>query len=955
VKRTVADSYRLTVRLLAAALCFVIASPSATLAVPDTKTIDKDTYESLFKLGVSNASFFYEQFHPTTDETITDNEVRRSLIDVSNAYRKSVNNGRGATGLLSSTLDVALAFTDYGSGGTAFVATVPIRWVKNKGIDYLNAEIEKEAAGFFAKNLNQIQTQTGLTYEKLREQARQSPKQAIETINGITQFQEVKNGLKGEPLAQGALENAIVDMLVSTERVTLEKTLENTQDISSLGKRLDKVTLGLTKYVSENNARVSDLNIRLGEAEKAISKANRDIESLREATSNNTQQLQAVSAVLFSRSSPQDQLVLLNGGYLKGVLADPERNKLVSAVEAQAKKQELLGKMNAVVADFNKIGQVAQNLNIDAPELFEAINVANQVSGIISDVAGGDYLGAVVGLTGIFGKRVDPAAERHKQLMEYLGKQFEEVNEKLKQILESQQKIMEGIFQLSKQMAEYDKALHQRLDRIEDKIDTNHDLAFTLLYLPMGDCQATVNDIRDNLGINDTTRVGDLRKIDPLTASRVRICGEYMRTLFNSAFNPAIPGLESMALRYSAAPESLPRFKVPDSEKEKYYQQTELRTFLDSYYKPANVFITERAKTKGWKFPNLLTALAIPSKNIPGLTKKLDYLSQVTPSCDSKTVISDPLIAAICPRPDRFKLPEHSSIGDENTAIAKAEKLLGNPLLYDATDKLAEWALFYAPIYDVMDFERTIIEPDYDVMLKKANYRPQGKALLVGAQQVNAISLAQMNLLYGDIMAKWVFDLIWDSGSKRFLADSELTSDPQKKAKALFKLENPFLLRNVLMLALNDSSKVTESGQKLAYAFALQWSITSKVTPYDGLKSVFGENLQFKNNWIPAAMPADEAQRAACQTATEVDGQGKGCVPIPSVMIYDIPISLPSPDEFAGREFYYPNALRRMIATRDQLATRLADYNFIEAAVSNSANKAADRKRIITALISATK
>lgn len=254
-----------------------------------------------------------------------------------------------------------------------------------------------------------------------------------------------------------------------------------------------------------------------------------------------------------------------------------------------------------------------------------------------------------------------------------------------------------------------------------------------------------------------------------------------------------------------------------------------------------------------------------------------------------------------------------------------------------------------------MDFEKTIIEPDYAAMLRKTNYRPQGKGLLEGAERVSTVSLAQMNLLYGDIMAKWVFDALWDQTTKKFRPDNELKEDYQKRAKALFKLENPYLLRNVLMLTLNAINRMTGPGEKFAYAYAIEWSGTSKLTPFAPMTVIFGETIQFKNNWLPKNTTAEDAQQVGCQSATETDGDSKGCVPIPSAVIYDIPIALPAPDEFANREFYYPNALKRMFNTRDRLSTRLADYNLIEWAVSKSENKAADRKRLVQALISATK
>ncbi len=114
-----------------------------------------------------------------------------------------------------------------------------------------------------------------------------------------------------------------------------------------------------------------------------------------------------------------------------------------------------------------------------------------------------------------------------------------------KSCLDGEKALAEGLVKLSNQMAEYDKALHQRLDRIEDKIDRIHDLACENLYFRVGSCANTRQQIVEALnGTSDTAGFERVQTIANTVnyGAEIQPCIKYLSDLFYLAFDPSSRG-----------------------------------------------------------------------------------------------------------------------------------------------------------------------------------------------------------------------------------------------------------------------------------------------------------------------------------------------------------------------------------------------------------------------------
>lgn len=509
-------------------------------------------------------------------------------------YKFSRDSGRGTTALLDATFEVALTGIDVTTGGSSLVATTGVRWVKRQALDALTDKIVSDARDSLAGGIRDyVQTQ-GLDYESLRTK---SPNEIKATLDQVAVFKGMKDKLAGDTAGQEILDKTAIDLVVNTSKSTLDQVAQTQQEVTRAQAEVTDLAHSLSRYIGQTKSRLDDLSSSLDDANTAVAAANQSIQTLEKETAQNTEKLQMIGGFMFGHATARERLMMLNSGFMKDGLSNTEFKPLKSATEADAKREKLVADMNNVVNQFNKVGKIAQDLNIDIPGLSEGLTIANAATTVISDVMSGDFLGAIGGVTGLFGSRPDPLAEFRRQLFNYLDEQFKQVNGKLDELIAGQQKLMDGLVQLSKQMAAYDKALHDRLDRIEFKLDNIEATSRQTLYWPLGTCETTKTNIARtiqsaSLGPLDLTRFEQAKLIPGSVSfsSQVLYCITYLETLYGLAFNPTSFGFDPLALRYSHQTPNGSYAVKPESDADVNQYETQMQAFLNRQYKPSFEF-----------------------------------------------------------------------------------------------------------------------------------------------------------------------------------------------------------------------------------------------------------------------------------------------------------------------------------------------------------------------------
>jgi hypothetical protein len=480
---------------------------------------------------------------------------------------------------------------------------------------------------------------------------------------------------------------------------------------------------------------------------------------------------------------------------------------------------------------------------------------------------------------------------------------------------------MEGLGLISAQLAQYDRALNARLDRLESRLDTARDAALLSYYAPISRCGMAQED----LGDIDTRRfemvIAASGAFDP---AHVFTCFDKLREIYYLAFDPILDRtgqhLAPLSLRYAA----VYHLDAEQSVKGDY------ENFRKAAYDPAMNFLLAEAKARHLNLGAILSTNALPVRNVSSLDKKWAAVANATYICTSRTILSEPVASLLCRTSAVYRGRANlKSIPDrklEERARTRAADILDYPLMQEPLLRLADWALYFAPLYDYADLSNHTLFANPQAFLAQPNLQPRGPSLLKGALQTLTVALAQYDMLYGDAPAYLIADDVWDPAAKDLRAEDP-TDERQKAALAAWRAADPYVQHNVAMQILSRAIRYPGANDAQTYDYAVQSLLHRTVDPSADLNILFGSKLQFLVRWSPND-PRDQRKEEwkRCTEEPGKDGAKTGCTPWAAIRIYGVDVPLPTKERFAAREFVYPGLLLDMAAARDRVAGRLAAY-----------------------------
>ena len=677
---------------------------------------------------------------------------------------------------------------------------------------------------------------------------------------------------------------------------------------------------------------------------------------------------------------------MLKAGYLKDTLDSGQLDHLKTVIAGEQKKEQLVSDIGRMVSTFNSIGQIAKNLGVGG-DLVPALSMASNMGGIVSNVVSGNYLGAIVSVTGLFGGGApDPEPARHAQLMAYLEKRFDQMDKQLTEIIQGQRKIIEILGKLSEQMALYDAALHDRLDRMEFKLDTIQDTARNILFSPLVDCDTVMGNIKKGTGLKNghqftISNLKDAKKVaDAASFESIDKCVTYLQGLYKHAFDPNKLELESLAFRLFKNTAASITNQMNDQKKE-FYAKTNVQNYYN-LYKLSQEFVLPSSISVGAPSPNnahSLSLLSMPAHSTSSFEQKLrNWESAPSSNCSKDTKLGEVLVGLLCTRPEsslrasRLTLPQVANRDDERYASDHAGKILGAPLTQDPIPYLADLSLFFAPVYDLLDLSSSKVMTTLDEIVANAGDEAKGTRLLPGALQVVTVGVAQLNLLHGDLTSKLIFDLLWKKDilkdckptvtepcTERFYTVDELSkplsalpddvsktlAKRRNQAYELLKYNNLYLQRNVLMYALTRTCLLKGDGQHLAYQYGLDALNKTSIDPEGQLASIFDRGIHFSTVWEPSKAPAIE------KGCAEKNEKKEGCIGTPVAQFLNLTVPLPTKEEFRDRELIYPPLMRQLLAVQNKIERRLAEYSVLDWATRNEAEPEKTKALLMQSLL----
>ncbi|MCF6110345.1 hypothetical protein [Mesorhizobium muleiense] len=269
---------------------------------------------------------------------------------------------------------------------------------------------------------------------------------------------------------------------------------------------LDKEFGAFVSEVRESNRRVNTTLERHQDAIKEIggnlADLNDDMVTVKEEVTKLGRNQDLIADFMFSSLPPGKKADALRSGLMDSRIACPAdaadcnpaevKAALVERFDSEANVQVRIEQAGAILKGVNDIQLITSNLGIDLGEDGnKALKIASGAVNAYIGFMAGDYLGSIASVTGMFGKKPDPDAERFKIMMGYLKEQFGIINGKLDSILKNQQTILDAVSGVSKQLQTTYEQLDGRLEQMQVEQGRISDNVKALIWKDWSSCYAT--------------------------------------------------------------------------------------------------------------------------------------------------------------------------------------------------------------------------------------------------------------------------------------------------------------------------------------------------------------------------------------------------------------------------------------------------------------------------------
>ena len=280
----------------------------------------------------------------------------------------------------------------------------------------------------------------------------------------------------------------------------------------------------------------------------------------------------------------------------------------------------------------------------------------------------------------------------------------------------------------------------------------------------------------------------------------------------------------------------------------------------------------------------------------------------------------------------------------EISASQQTAAYMSDPLVRDQLPWLAQWTGLVARPYDFWTGSGNTSFTLNELLTGKGV--PRGQDLIWSLLSVLDLAVAQEAVLHGDIAAKTVCDLAWDKTAHRPVEQQAGLKERQDIAiKLLLNPNNPWLGKNVLLIALRDSLLVKGDRVDPSVPYEKAYGILNSVK--DSNQAVSDEEKKtIEEENQKTTQEAEFFLRGIFSLADTVhfvaedkdDGFG-GRVRKISFVSGSYKLEMPTPTEFAHLQLSYPPSLISLLRLREVLVDRLVDYQIVREISDSSQQK----------------
>jgi hypothetical protein len=947
----------------AALACPVLAQSPPTQLVSVSNNVQASLFDAGVEFAEGTVSLIKDHQQPFVSAPEAQVIGRQSAALLDN-YNDRLRDARYGTDMLHQSFQVAIvAGTAMGSSTVAGAAVaIPVGAMASRANDiardYLMGVTQARASAVLSQGLDKMSVDQRQTMDALLK-ANKYEAAATFFESSTSGLSAMKAKMQGDLQAQVLLEKTLTGALMQGSVAAIRKAGEAAQKADDVEVQLIAHTKAFAQFARNTAKATERLQVAVTGLEDDLGKLKGSVENLAKDQKATAAQVAIIQDILFDQQPPAVRLAMLDSGAKPG-LTDAQRENLRARLTVQARQQEISNAAAQVVSYARDLNTIMQAVGVNSPELQKAIQYGSVASTALSQAFSGNYLGAVASVAGLFGGRSkpDPMAVYMRQIMQA----FEQVNKKLDEVIKLQVQTLEAIDALARDVAVFRRETHARFDRIDFELARLSDLQRNLVWKDMQACDSAWD-----------AQNGDLvgKPVSPETKGRYDVQKQRFRDL--AAVISYTRSHGDKALRcYNALDERFASFKNPGnlagnpftiSSVETYYGSLgtpspaviqgaagpeyglpALAYYRSLLYDPSQELLrggwaAQASSKPGWGgVANAYALMTRPAGSAIAMAQRiraLDAASTPLAHCKGETVLGRRLQDYLCSPSSPYREPmydDHALKQAEALAGSRAAYFLSEPLIRDQIGEIVRYTLF---VERPRLFAKSSEAPGAYTLeelgtLDRDHY---GRALLTNAMTMVDVSIAQQAMVYGDLSAWFIYNLLWDLKANQWRSAPTAGVSEQlfKTAKTLLgNQNNPWLQRNVLMLVLKSqergcpelSSQASACGaNNLAYGIAYdRYHRVDKAGNYAAMEAAQTTAAQATLlglfRWAvagpaPVIVVQDVAGSGARQLLLDLQGHR---------------LPLPSPAEWNAGAFIYPPHLMDRLDDREILASRLAGY-----------------------------
>jgi hypothetical protein len=680
-------------------------------------------------------------------------------------------------------------------------------------------------------------------------------------------------------------------------------------------KMLFKVEQEFEQFVTTTTQRIQQMHQAQGQIQQKISVLSRRADL-------NTRDLDFIKSFLYDKMNPREKLDFIDRGYLDHLSA-VDREKEIQKLELLEAQEAFLHGAKGYLSDAQHIVTIAKNLGIEGRLLERAqqgVNLLNSGLNVFQQFSGGNYLGAVASLTGIFGGRgTDPTLARLINLdksmnnilasQRYMITQLNSIQAGINELVRGQEvlyqtliqvehtvtdqynRLQTGIQQLHRDVLYNRKQLHyyaseQRIFSVRNQLQQNtNDVQFDIEHGTVPNYYAFRSHLYHSLKSGLAGYERDLT--DVFTVLQDQRLAELERT--NRLF--------SLPQHFKVTEFNSTTDSLRDYNKQSVYNYLDCKFLLQRH-------LSEVSEDKA---NSLIVSLYFPTLSTEQLKSKHNIEGRPIGTPDSKITRYLNYMKAECSPRIHVESPENNNLLEPRYLI-----------------EASYTALNFFTLYYYLDYRLDLLS-EADAK-RGANIAGEKTELLSDAQFLLNIAVAQQNLLAGDIIIPYMYSVM--SKGIVYPAASDTTDRSAVRRVCLRLLERNELLRyNFFKYYFTQRIKERKRGLS-NYSLGLSYPNTSFMhnilhtsdsLPANDSSTVQQLKMVYKVN------PAAPDVRMLCYEWINPEGQIFS-FPFPSASSN---LDMEQLDEMRNQQFYHNNAIGALLKVKEGIERELLHVQFL--------------------------